>query len=81
MASLSIVMQETCAKVAFREASMLISGLASLTVRGEKMRPVEKHSETRFTPIKNRLKLVAGGLVLILIGALKISRGIQVSTH
>jgi len=45
------------------------------------MRSVEKHAEIRYTPIKNRLKLVAFGLLLILVGAVKISRGVQVSTH
>jgi len=45
------------------------------------MQSVEKHSEIRHTPIKNRLKLVAFGLLLILVGAVEISRGVQVSTH
>jgi len=45
------------------------------------MQAVEKHSEIRHTPIKNRLKLVAFGLLLILVGAVEISRGVQVSTH
>jgi hypothetical protein len=45
------------------------------------MRPVEKHPATESAPLKQRLKLVAGGLVLIVAGAVKISRGVQVSTH
>jgi hypothetical protein len=45
------------------------------------MRPVEKRPETAPTPIKQRLKLTAVGLVLILFGALKIARSVQVSAH
>jgi hypothetical protein len=81
MTSLSIVMQETCADVAFREAIMLIRDEDPLSVREYNVRPVEKHSEIRSIPINQRLKLVGTGLVLILVGALKISRGAQVSTH
>jgi hypothetical protein len=45
------------------------------------MQPVQKHPEKRSTPVKQRLKLVAGGLVLILVGVMKIAGGVQVSTH
>ena len=45
------------------------------------MRPVEKRTEKISNPGKQRLKLVAGGLVLTLVGVIKISRGVQVSTH
>jgi hypothetical protein len=60
---------------------MRIGDLGLLFVYDKNMRSVEKRPETEFTPIRNRLQLVACGLVLFLVGAAKISRGVQVSTH